>query len=215
VIKISLAVTKNDEGNQRCLRESQYNFEAGLGQEMRYPIDFNEEFGIELLNSDEDHFPAIIEIISIGFPDNSQKVPAMEITSQMTYLTFAKQLESVHTVKVARQSIQFENHEDKKPQEDPIEKGEVEEVFSPDGEEGGSDCVICMSEIPDTIVYPCRHLCLCSTCSETFRIQAPKCPICRAPVHNLIKVCLEKSRFSDGELPLGKKNSRGNLRIVT
>ena len=33
----------------------------------------------------------------------------------------------------------------------------------------GQDCVICMSEMRDTAVLPCRHMCLCGGCAETMR----------------------------------------------
>ncbi len=55
------------------------------------------------------------------------------------------------------------------------------------------ECVICMSEAKDTLVLPCRHLCMCKQCAEVLRTQGrnpevglrnrpsgpPKCPICR------------------------------------
>jgi hypothetical protein len=36
---------------------------------------------------------------------------------------------------------------------------------------GARDCVICLSEPRDTIVLPCRHLCLCRSCARTLRNQ--------------------------------------------
>lgn len=43
------------------------------------------------------------------------------------------------------------------------------------------ECVICMSDERDTMLLPCRHLCLCSACAQSLRYQANSCPICRCP----------------------------------
>ena len=41
------------------------------------------------------------------------------------------------------------------------------------------ECIVCMSEVKDTIVLPCRHMCLCSECADTIRGRSDKCPLCR------------------------------------
>lgn len=42
------------------------------------------------------------------------------------------------------------------------------------------ECVICLSDVKDTIVLPCRHFCICSECGDILRRRAPqRCPICR------------------------------------
>lgn len=33
----------------------------------------------------------------------------------------------------------------------------------------GMECVICMSEPRDTLIVPCRHLCLCASCAASLR----------------------------------------------
>ena len=55
-----------------------------------------------------------------------------------------------------------------------------------------------MSEISDTIVMPCRHLCLCVGCADVLRMQGrpgstaparngpPRCPICRQSNHHIL-----------------------------
>ncbi|KAL1514051.1 hypothetical protein ABEB36_003374 [Hypothenemus hampei] len=55
-------------------------------------------------------------------------------------------------------------------------------------EDNGSECVICMCEVRDTLILPCRHLCLCNSCADSLRYQANNCPICRAPFRALLQI---------------------------
>ncbi|UYV79963.1 RNF157 [Cordylochernes scorpioides] len=55
-------------------------------------------------------------------------------------------------------------------------------------EDSGSECVICMSDPRDTLILPCRHLCLCNICADSLRYQANNCPICRAPFRALLQI---------------------------
>jgi len=57
-----------------------------------------------------------------------------------------------------------------------------------DVDDNGSECVICMSESRDTLILPCRHLCLCNGCADNLRYQANNCPICRAKFYALLQV---------------------------
>ncbi|XP_049858014.1 probable E3 ubiquitin-protein ligase MGRN1 isoform X1 [Schistocerca gregaria] len=63
-----------------------------------------------------------------------------------------------------------------------------------DTEDNGSECVICMCDVRDTLILPCRHLCLCNSCADSLRYQANNCPICRAPFRALLQIrALQKS----------------------
>ncbi|PKA60873.1 putative E3 ubiquitin-protein ligase LUL3 [Apostasia shenzhenica] len=62
-----------------------------------------------------------------------------------------------------------------------------------DGDDMGKECVICMTEPRSTAVFPCRHLCMCSNCAKTFRLQSNKCPMCRQPVEKLMEISVENS----------------------
>lgn len=54
--------------------------------------------------------------------------------------------------------------------------------------------MICMSDVRDTLILPCRHLCLCNSCADSLRYQANNCPICRAPFRALLQIrALQKS----------------------
>jgi len=58
------------------------------------------------------------------------------------------------------------------------------------------ECVICLTEERDTIVIPCRHLCVCHTCADVLKYQSNKCPICRAQTSTMVQI-LNKSKDTD------------------
>merc|ERR1719234_1563320 len=60
--------------------------------------------------------------------------------------------------------------------------------FDDADDDNGSECVICMSDVRDTLILPCRHLCLCNGCADSLRYQANNCPICRAPFRALLQI---------------------------
>ncbi|KAL4087737.1 hypothetical protein PRIC1_013625 [Phytophthora ramorum] len=47
-------------------------------------------------------------------------------------------------------------------------------------------CVICLSNEKSILCLPCRHLCLCKTCSS--RQEVTKCPICRLEIEEMLAV---------------------------
>lgn len=61
-------------------------------------------------------------------------------------------------------------------------------AFNDEMEDNGSECVICLVEAKDTLILPCRHLCLCNMCADSLRYQANSCPICRAPFRALLQI---------------------------
>ena len=52
-------------------------------------------------------------------------------------------------------------------------------------------CVACLSEPRDTILLPCRHLCVCSSCFSHLTLD--RCPVCRTAFNSYL-------RFEAGEL---------------
>ena len=56
------------------------------------------------------------------------------------------------------------------------------------GEDEDTNCVVCLSEPRDTIMLPCRHLCLCSSCADKLRYQHGNCPFCRMPFQALLRL---------------------------
>ena len=64
----------------------------------------------------------------------------------------------------------------------------LEDIYS--GGEGGQECIICMVERSNTMVKPCKHLCLCKECSETVRGKIDACPICRKKILELVTIAV-------------------------
>uniref|UniRef100_A0A0N5CCS9 RING-type E3 ubiquitin transferase n=1 Tax=Strongyloides papillosus TaxID=174720 RepID=A0A0N5CCS9_STREA len=81
-------------------------------------------------------------------------------------------------------------------------------------DENGSECIICMSDIRDTVILPCRHLCICNNCAETLRYKQNNCPICRSPFRALLqmKTCRVIGNGNSNE---GPGNGRVKYEIQT
>ncbi|KAK6311686.1 hypothetical protein J4Q44_G00173500 [Coregonus suidteri] len=71
--------------------------------------------------------------------------------------------------------IENKNNQETKPSED-------------ENSDNSNECVVCLSDLRDTIILPCRHLCLCNSCADTLRYQANNCPICRLPFRALLQI---------------------------
>eukprot|EP00900_Chrysochromulina_parva_P024194 jgi/Chrpa1/6408/Chrysochromulina_OHIO_Genome00015362-RA len=74
---------------------------------------------------------------------------------------------------------------------------EVAEVFGFQSVGDGEDqrlCVACMAEPKDTIVLPCRHLCVCSSCFD--QLTNERCPVCRTLFTSFLRIDPSLNTFS-------------------
>ncbi|KAJ2165320.1 hypothetical protein GGH15_003432 [Coemansia sp. RSA 562] len=56
------------------------------------------------------------------------------------------------------------------------------------GKDDPMQCAICLSDDRDTVMLPCRHLCMCRECANTYRQQSNKCPICRTVIETILHI---------------------------
>jgi hypothetical protein len=68
-----------------------------------------------------------------------------------------------------------------------IENKNLTRPVTEDDEDNGSECVICICESRDTLILPCRHLCLCYSCADSLRYQANNCKYYQHSTHYLSK----------------------------
>lgn len=61
----------------------------------------------------------------------------------------------------------------------------------------GDGCVVCLSNRPICIVWPCRHACLCAKCARTLcfgqngdpqEVGTVKCPKCRGAAEKILRI---------------------------
>jgi len=55
----------------------------------------------------------------------------------------------------------------------------TKDIFGLEKESMLEDCAICLCEKKDSVILPCRHLCVCRACAQVLQSTSPKCPICR------------------------------------
>ncbi|KAI8464108.1 MAG: zinc finger, C3HC4 type-domain-containing protein [Monoraphidium minutum] len=60
----------------------------------------------------------------------------------------------------------------------------------------GRECVICMSSGRDTMVLPCRHMCMCQECAAALKTKTNKCPICRNEIASLLHIKIRRKPSS-------------------
>ncbi|XP_078586529.1 uncharacterized protein LOC144868307 [Branchiostoma floridae x Branchiostoma japonicum] len=49
-------------------------------------------------------------------------------------------------------------------------------------------CAICYERPVNSVAYPCGHVCMCDRCGLLLKVEDANCPICRAPLFDVIKM---------------------------
>lgn len=61
--------------------------------------------------------------------------------------------------------------------------GSLQAVTSAQGALQATSCVVCLSSPKNTLLQPCKHICVCSECAE--KMRSSECPICRRRVEGV------------------------------
>lgn len=48
-------------------------------------------------------------------------------------------------------------------------------------------CLICLDNFSDSVLYQCGHMCVCFPCGRHLMDRGAKCPVCRAPIRDIIR----------------------------
>ncbi|XP_077414489.1 E3 ubiquitin-protein ligase MGRN1b isoform X1 [Vanacampus margaritifer] len=163
------------------------HYKRGVNQQFSMPsfkIDFS-EWKEEDLNFDLDRgvFPMVIQaVVDEGddcFGHAHVLLAAFERHVDGSFsVKPLKQKQIVDRVSYLLQEIygiENKNNQETKPSDD-------------ENSDNSNECVVCLSDLRDTLILPCRHLCLCNSCADTLRYQANNCPICRLPFRALLQI---------------------------
>ncbi|XP_011885753.1 PREDICTED: E3 ubiquitin-protein ligase MGRN1 isoform X2 [Cercocebus atys] len=171
------------------LQSETVHYKRGVSQQFSLPsfkIDFL-EWKDDELNFDLDRgvFPVVIQAVV-------DEGDVVEVTGHAHVLlaAFEKHMDGSFSVKPLKQKqivdrvsyllqeiygIENKNNQETKPSDD-------------ENSDNSNECVVCLSDLRDTLILPCRHLCLCTSCADTLRYQANNCPICRLPFRALLQI---------------------------
>lgn len=53
-------------------------------------------------------------------------------------------------------------------------------------DDDSTTCVVCMAAPRDTVLVPCKHVCLCHACAQ----QLHECPVCKTPIAQTERIYL-------------------------
>ena len=73
---------------------------------------------------------------------------------------------------------------------------QLHDIFGLSDWSSAPECVACLTEPKDTILLPCRHLCVCHHCFDHLTLDT--CPVCRAPFQSYLRFNVDQNDVGDG-----------------
>ena len=60
-------------------------------------------------------------------------------------------------------------------------------------------CLVCCEEEVSTVFYRCGHMCACAGCAHNLKQRRAQCPVCRAPIRDVVQAFLAGHDWDDEE----------------
>uniref|UniRef100_A0A8D0FU34 E3 ubiquitin-protein ligase n=1 Tax=Strix occidentalis caurina TaxID=311401 RepID=A0A8D0FU34_STROC len=157
------------------LQSETVHYKRGVSQQFSLPsfkIDFS-DWKDDELNFDLDRgvFPVVIRAVV----DEGDVVVEVTGHAHFFFPYVPVLVDRVSYLLQEIYGIENKNNQETKPSDD-------------ENSDNSNECVVCLSDLRDTLILPCRHLCLCNSCADTLRYQANNCPICRLPFRALLQI---------------------------
>ena len=142
-----------------------YKFSSGMKQ--KFPkgacrLNLKQYKPQDLTGFRDDYYPIVMAIEAI-FPQSYKGRAKKSI--QFTYGAFAQEPDGSYKYKFVKEKLLYNKT-----------IFELNDIFGKDNtaanmtDESQRECVICFTALKDTVVLPCRHLCLCQACSQIVRM---------------------------------------------
>lgn len=178
------------------LQSETVHFKRGVGQQFCLPshtVNLSEWADEELLfDMDKEVFPMVVQAVV----DEGEEHLGH---SHILLATFEKHMDGSYCVKPLKQKQVVDGVSYLLQEIYGIENkynSQESKVADDEISDNSAECVVCLSDVRDTLILPCRHLCLCNACADTLRYQANCCPICRLPFRALLQIRAMRKKLS-------------------
>ncbi|XP_029933493.1 E3 ubiquitin ligase RNF157 isoform X3 [Myripristis murdjan] len=178
------------------LQSETVHFKRGVCQQFCLPshsVNLSEWADDELLfDMDKEIFPMVVQAVVDEGEDHMGH-------SHVLLATFEKHMDGSYCVKPLKQKQVVDGVSYLLQEIYGIENkynSQESKVADDEISDNSAECVVCLSDVRDTLILPCRHLCLCNACADTLRYQANCCPICRLPFRALLQIRAMRKKLS-------------------
>ncbi|XP_008435208.1 RING finger protein 157 isoform X3 [Poecilia reticulata] len=178
------------------LQSETVHFKRGVCQQFCLPshtVNLSEWADEELLfDMDKEIFPMVVQAVVDEGEDHLGH-------SHILLATFEKHMDGSYCVKPLKQKQVVDGVSYLLQEIYGIENkynSQESKVADDEISDNSAECVVCLSDVRDTLILPCRHLCLCNACADTLRYQANCCPICRLPFRALLQIRAMRKKLS-------------------